>query len=151
MVLQRSLAASLLIIVLSQTISFGGGLLGVCAETASKICRCNHGSKKEVHSNKEDELFKTNQQSKKWKPKSATETLVNKNCHTADLNETHVCSCKKKKSSLARLSIYYQTWIAEFSFTSLFIHTLGQFSLPVSSALVSEEWCWKLIKPPRNT
>jgi hypothetical protein len=151
MYFRRSLAATLLIIVMSQTILLGGGLLGACAEAASRICHCNHGSKKEIHSHKEDSLFKNELKTKKLVVSTQDKTQTKLNCHTAEAGVAHMCSCKKKKSSLARLSIYYQTWISDFSFSSLRIFITDEFFKPSSFDLVQDEWNWKIIKPPRTT
>lgn len=151
MYFRRSLAAFLLIIVFTQTIFLGGGLLGACAEDASKICHCNHGSKKEIHSNSEDALFKTHKKSKKISTLVSGKLDSKLNCHTSDSRVPHTCSCKKKKSSIARLSIYYQTWISDFSLTSISIFTFHEFSKPTSFDFLQDEWEWKIIKPPRYT
>jgi hypothetical protein len=149
----RGLAGSLLIILFSQTILLGGGLLGACAEDASKICRCNHGSKKEKHSHKDDNLFQVSK-GKKGLALSDSPTTKNRtalNCHTVTSNEEHICSCKKSKSSLARLSIYYQTWISASSVSSLIVMIADEFTISNCLDKKLDEWDWNLIKPPRLT
>lgn len=147
----RSFAACLLVILVSQTIFLGGGLLGACAEAASRVCHCNHGSKKEVHANSEDGLFKTNQRFKKTKSLASDPVVLKENCHTADPNVAHTCSCKKKKSSLARLSIYYQAWISNFSQNDFAVIPSFPFPIPLSMDCIQDEWGRKLLKPPRLT
>ncbi|WP_210412786.1 LIC_11090 family protein [Leptospira ognonensis] len=148
---RRSFSAGLLVILLSQAIFLGGGLLGACAEAASKICHCNHGSKKEIHANTEDGLFKTHQKIKKTMSLASDQSLLKENCHSAEPNVAHTCSCKKKKSSLARLSIYYQAWISNFSQSTFAFILSFQFSIPSSMICIQDEWGRKLLKPPRFT
>ncbi len=150
MAFHRSLSAFLLPILFAQTIFLGSGLLGVCAEDASKICSCNHGSKLEKHANAEDKLFKKQK-------KMGTLLLATKedhesaelNCHTAAHGEVHICSCKKKKSSLARLSIYHQVWHPS-AHTHVFIpHLFEETSTPKFTDMTRDGWDLLLIKPPK--
>ncbi len=150
--LSKGLSAFLLLILLSQSLFLGSGLLGVCLENQSKICKCNHGSRKEVHSShKDDSLFSAKQ--KRIPTKSASnssyEEEISANCHTAKAGEQHTCSCKKKKDSLARLSIYHQVWISCFySHLSLDISDWEKVS-PFAAGSLADGWNGKLIKPPR--
>jgi len=150
MAFQRSFSAFLLIILFCQTIFLGSGLLGICAEDASKICTCNHGSKKEKHAHPDDQKFKIPKKTKLISKSSNNETEILPNCHSAESGEKHICACKKKKSSLARLSIYHQVWKSEVP-NSLVQIVLNKENISLKvNAHIQNGWGLLLIKPPKS-
>jgi hypothetical protein len=150
MLVRRTFSGFLLLVILFQAISLGSGLLGACAENATMICHCNHGSSKEKHASKEDTLFKSSKTTRKNAHLLAhTSEKLEKNCHSSKSGEAHLCSCKKKKSSLAKLSIYHQVWLNANLNSLLVISHNSEFQCLALAAMRSDGWNWKLIKPPR--
>ncbi|TGK81546.1 hypothetical protein EHQ24_09560 [Leptospira noumeaensis] len=114
MLCKRWIAGSLALFLCTQFLFLGSGLLGYCVESASKICQCNHGSKKEKHGNVEDKLFsedKANSLSLVSSHDHGTspEETLKPSCHDAKSGETHLCSCKKQKKDALNLRTHHQT------------------------------------------
>ncbi|PJZ69076.1 hypothetical protein CH373_17525 [Leptospira perolatii] len=63
----------------------------------SKICTCNHGSKKESHtSNSEDSIFKNRLKPDKSEAISPSASAKLPDCHSVkDTQAVHACACKK--------------------------------------------------------
>ncbi|MBE7412386.1 MAG: hypothetical protein L6Q54_14845 [Leptospiraceae bacterium] len=85
----------------------------------SQICECNHSSDKEIHnsvsSSPEDLIFQS-----KTEKLQIEENKEFPNCHSAKNNETHKCSCTKKKhssNSIQSQSMNPNFLIFAFSFT----------------------------------
>ncbi len=143
----------LAIVFLVQSVFLGSGLLGFCLESASKICKCNHGSKKEVHKNGEDELFAEGSRgieshANKENHEKSSET-VKPSCHDAKAGETHLCSCKKNKKEASNLRAHHQVLVSVQG--SFFIGSVAEiFSIFLPSEnLLLEGYSLSLLKPPR--
>ncbi|MCZ8342682.1 MAG: hypothetical protein O9301_06600 [Leptospira sp.] len=143
----------LAIVFLVQSVFLGSGLLGFCLESASKICKCNHGSKKEVHKNAEDELFAEGSRgieshANKENHEKSSET-VKPSCHDAKAGETHLCSCKKNKKEASNLRAHHQVLVS-FS-TSFFLKSCIEIvsNYLSSQNLILEGFSLSLLKPPR--
>ncbi|EKO76529.1 MULTISPECIES: LIC_11090 family protein [Leptospira] len=107
--MKYSLSILLSASVLFQTIVFSSGLFGCILVEKAKICECNHGSKLQKHSNKEDKNFSK-------KVRSENRAVVSKklpNCHSAKSGEVHACSCKKTENKLSQLSAFYSTLFSQ--------------------------------------
>lgn len=114
MLCKRWIAGSLALFLCTQFLFLGSGLLGYCVESASKICQCNHGSKKEKHGNAEDKLFSEDQKTSNslvstHDHQSSSDTAVKPSCHDAKSGEAHLCSCKKQKKDAQSLRTHHQT------------------------------------------
>lgn len=114
MLLKRWIAGSLAIFLCTQFLFLGSGLLGYCLESNSKICQCNHGSKKEKHGNAEDQLFSEDREtsvtlSHSHESENTSEVALKPSCHDAKSGEAHLCSCKKQKKDALSLRTHHQT------------------------------------------
>ncbi|MCW7491209.1 hypothetical protein ND861_00940 [Leptospira sp. 2 VSF19] len=83
-------------------------------ESASKICQCNHGSKKEKHGNTEDQLFSEDREetivvTSSHDHQNKSEESIKPSCHDAKSGEAHLCSCKKQKKDAVSLRTHHQT------------------------------------------
>lgn len=114
MFFRRWIAGSLALFLCTQFLFLGSGLLGYCVESASKICQCNHGSKKEKHGNAEDNLFSEDRESSTSLVSShdhgnSSKETLKPSCHDAKSGEAHLCSCKKQKKDALNLRTHHQT------------------------------------------
>lgn len=151
---KRWIAGSLALFLCTQFLFLGSGLLGYCLESNSKICHCNHGSKKEKHGNAEDKLFsegKTESLSSAHVDNHQTtkELALKPNCHEAKDGEVHLCSCKKKKKDALSLRSHHQTMDRPnlaFGFTvpSVIFYTINE-----SSSTLEDGRIPTLLRPPR--
>lgn len=82
----------------SKVLFLESGLFAYSIYAESSICKCNHSSKKEIHSAKsardEEALFAT---AITHLEEAALKDLPN--CYSAKKKEVHKCSCSKKKNS----------------------------------------------------
>lgn len=114
MLYKRWIAGSLALFLCTQFLFLGSGLLGYCVESASKICQCNHGSKKEKHGNSEDQLFSEDRETSvavtsSHEHENSSEETLKPSCHDAKSGEAHLCSCKKQKKDAVSLRMHHQT------------------------------------------
>ncbi|EMN02347.1 LIC_11090 family protein [Leptospira noguchii] len=101
-----SISTFLSISVLFQSLVFSSGLFGCILSEKAKICECNHGSKIQKHTNKEDVLF-----SKKIRSFNRSTTSKKlPDCHSAQSGEAHSCACKKAENKLSQLGAFYSTF-----------------------------------------
>ncbi|MCU0824129.1 MAG: hypothetical protein MUF77_05755 [Leptospira sp.] len=144
----------LAIVFLTQSVFLGSGLLGFCLESASKICTCNHGSKKEVHKNSEDALFAEGSKGSEAQDHSnhneeKQSQTVKPTCHDAKAGETHLCSCKKSKKEASNLRAHHQVLVSDrASFILKSSIEIISYFLP-SENLTLEGFSLSLLKPPR--
>ncbi|MGJ4731538.1 LIC_11090 family protein [Leptospira levettii] len=156
MVSIRWISGLLTLVLTTQFFFLGSGLLGYCLESNSKICKCNHGSKKEKHSNSEDQLFLDKQSvnlSASYDPNhSHTKELALKpNCHDAKNGEAHLCSCEKKKKDAMSLRMHHQT-MDRLNFTFvLTVPILFSYLVFESPSTLEDGKIPTLLRPPRNT
>jgi len=151
------------ILFLAQSLVFPSGLLGCVMESASKICTCNHGSKREVHANPEDSQFQNTAPPKrthKYKSHGKKEGQKHShsggssthlaNCHTAEPGEIHKCSCSKKKESALELRTFHQEWIsvAHSSFPPFEIRVLSSWNI-FSQGGILPGYSLSLLRPPK--
>lgn len=151
----RTISTTLMVVFLTQSVFLGSGLLGFCLESASKICKCNHGSKKEIHKNSEDELFteasgQTDASNSKTKKEKTSSHTVKASCHDAKAGEAHLCSCKKNKKEASNLRNHHQVLVSIDGF-----HFFESPSEIISSSIASENrtldgFSFSLLKPPRS-
>lgn len=111
---KRWIAGSLALFLCTQFLFLGSGLLGYCLESNSKICYCNHGSKKEKHGNAEDRIFVEGHgtsvtSADSFDHQTTKELALKPNCDEAKDGEAHLCSCKKKKKDALSLRSHHQT------------------------------------------
>lgn len=154
MVSIRWISGLLTLVLTTQFFFLGSGLLGYCLESNSKICKCNHGSKKEKHSNSEDQLFLDKQSvnlSASYDPNhSHTKELALKpNCHDAKNGEAHLCSCEKKKKDAMSLRMHHQTMDRpNFTFV-LTVPILFSYLVFESPSTLEDGKKTILLRPPR--
>ncbi|UOG47861.1 LIC_11090 family protein [Leptospira noguchii] len=104
-----SISIFLSVSVLFQSLVFSSGLFGCILSEKAKICECNHGSKIQKHTNKEDVFF-----SKKIRSfNRSTTSKTFPNCHSAQSGEAHSCACKKSENKLSQLSAFYSTFFSQ--------------------------------------
>lgn len=109
--------------ILSQSLIYDSGLCYM--RNYRQICKCNHNSKKEIHSN-----------------------LAKSDCHNAK-QVTHICSCKKNKNPNELSNIIKQTFFLSRIQNTLSIH-LTSYILPTSNFISNlKGYRLILIKPPR--
>lgn len=60
----------------------------------SRICNCNHNSKRDIHASAEDDFFRNI----RLVNTSFTEKTNRPNCHSHPESPVHECACKKEKS-----------------------------------------------------
>lgn len=151
MVFRFGISLGLLLLLGTQFLFLGSGLLGYCLESQAKICTCNHGSKQEKHQNAEDKLFARDLSPTHTEDEQETrEKTLKPNCHSAKAGESHLCSCKKSKKEALSLRNHHQTlsmgevmvWVRPepiilFSFTFPFLESGAEFPL-------------RLLRPPRT-
>ncbi|TGL84859.1 hypothetical protein EHQ68_18610 [Leptospira congkakensis] len=154
MLCKRWIAGSLALFLCTQFLFLGSGLLGYCVESASKICQCNHGSKKEKHGNAEDKLFSDDRVTSislthSHEHQKGSEETLKPSCHDAKSGEAHLCSCKKQKKDALTLRSHHQT-MDKPSLTfgletpSVFSYTINE---PASTLLDGR--VPSLLRPPR--
>lgn len=151
---KRWIAGSLALFLCTQFLFLGSGLLGYCLESNSKICHCNHGSKKEKHANAEDELFSegngTSVTSADSNDHQTTKELALKpSCHDAKDGEVHLCSCKRKKRIALSLRSHHQTMDRPnlafgFAAPSVIFYTINE-----SPSTLEDGRILTLLRPPR--
>ncbi|MCW7507008.1 hypothetical protein ND816_04130 [Leptospira levettii] len=156
MVSIRWISGLLTLVLTTQFFFLGSGLLGYCLESNSKICKCNHGSKKEKHSNSEDQLFLDKQSvnlSASYDPNhSHTKELALKpNCHDAKNGEAHLCSCEKKKKDAMSLRMHHQTMDRPNFTFGLMVPILFSYLVFESPSTLEDGKKTILLRPPRNT
>ncbi|WP_244932676.1 LIC_11090 family protein [Leptospira yanagawae] len=140
----------------TQFFFLGSGLLGYCLETNSKICKCNHGSKKEKHTNSEDQLFSESQNikitSSEEKNHAHTKELALKpSCHDAKEGEAHLCSCKKKKKDAMSLRTHHQTMDQPNLTFGIAVPILFFYTIYESPSTLEDGNLPTLLRPPRIT
>jgi hypothetical protein len=91
----KKFVSSLLVLVTTFTsILLNESLLSYHQVTSSLLCKCNHTSKNEIHSN--SVLLDEHKHFIPVSPELPS-------CHTPKKGETHLCSCKKSADSLANI------------------------------------------------
>ncbi|AOP34578.1 hypothetical protein A0128_12385 [Leptospira tipperaryensis] len=134
------------ITILFQAVVFSSGLFGCVLAEQAKICECNHGSRVQKHSNKEDDRF-----SKVVRSKSETSHVSKKlpDCHSAKSGETHACACKKSENKASQLSAFHSVlfnpatfWIVEPVSDLLEIIVFKDLNTGIHSS-------FSLLKPPQ--
>ncbi|EOQ89315.1 hypothetical protein LEP1GSC202_0757 [Leptospira yanagawae serovar Saopaulo str. Sao Paulo = ATCC 700523] len=156
MVSFRWIAGLLTLVLTTQFFFLGSGLLGYCLETNSKICKCNHGSKKEKHTNSEDQLFSESQNikitSSEEKNHAHTKELALKpSCHDAKDGEAHLCSCKKKKKDAMSLRTHHQTMDQPNLTFGIAVPILYFYKIYESPSTLEDGNLPTLLRPPRIT
>ncbi|MDF3818604.1 hypothetical protein P3G55_01760 [Leptospira sp. 96542] len=157
MAVHRLVTGILAFSILTQTLFLGSGLLGFCLESASKICQCNHGSKKETHASAEDKHFASvgigsgsgigsaDHHADHEIPKT-----IKPSCHDAKEGEAHLCSCKKKKKEASNLRPHHQTFErVQFVSSTPAKQNLVSFIPSEPSMRLTDGNPFYLIKPPR--
>ncbi|KPA27653.1 Uncharacterized protein AMR48_1924 [Leptospira interrogans] len=91
-----SVSIFLSVSILFQTLVFSSGLFGCFLSEQYKLCECNHSSKIQKHTNKEDVLF--SQKIRSFNRSTTSKKLPD--CHSAQSGEAHSCSCKKSENKL---------------------------------------------------
>lgn len=144
--MKRLLSVYLSIAILFQAVVFSSGLFGCVLAEQARICECNHGSRTQKHSDKEDDRF-----SKVVRSSSETSHDSKKlpDCHSAQSGETHTCACKKSENKMSQLSAFFSVlfntktlWIAEPVSDLLEIITFKDLNTGIHSS-------FPLIKPPQ--
>ncbi|MBL0955066.1 MAG: hypothetical protein IBJ01_09895 [Leptospira sp.] len=154
MVSFRWIAGFLTLVLTTQFFFLGSGLLGFCLESNSKICKCNHGSKKEKHTNSEDQLFQEKQSGKistsdETNHSHTKELALKPSCHDAKAGEAHLCSCKKKKKDAMSLRMHHQTLDRpDFTF-GLTVPILFSYLVFESPSTLEDGKLPTLLRPPR--
>jgi hypothetical protein len=156
MVSFRWIAGLLTLVLTTQFFFLGSGLLGYCLESNSKICKCNHGSKKEKHHNPEDKLFGEKPNSKlsatdETNHAHTKELALKPNCHDAKEGEAHLCSCKKNKKDAMSLRIHHQTMDKPSISFGFAIPTLFFYTIEESPSTLKEGKILTILRPPRTT
>lgn len=131
--------------ILFQALVFSSGLFGCILAEKAKICECNHGSKKQKHSDDEDKRFSK-------KARSGGETDVSAalpNCHSAKSGETHACSCKKTENKLSQLSAFYSALFSPVQFSGLKHKTEVSHIINLEYSDLGIHSPFSLLKPPR--
>jgi hypothetical protein len=92
--MKKFLAGILIIILFSTSSLLSEGYLCFQNLQALKLCKCNHSSEKELHSNTNDVLL----------PEHTTTFKSNEGlpkCHDSSrISSPHICSCKKSEATL---------------------------------------------------
>lgn len=154
MFLKRWIAGSLALFLCTQFLFLGSGLLGYCLESNSKICQCNHGSKKEKHGNAEDQLFSEDRESSTSLVSShdhgnSSEETLKPSCHDAKSGEAHLCSCKKQKKDALNLRTHHQA-MDRPSFAFGFLSpSVSFYTMIESSSILLDGRIPFLLRPPR--
>lgn len=151
---KRWIAGSLALFLCTQFLFLGSGLLGYCLESNSKICHCNHGSKKEKHGNAEDKIFAEGNATSvtsadSFDHQTTKELALKPNCHEAKDGEAHLCSCKKKKKDALSLRSHHQTMDRPnlafgFAVPSVIFYTIYE-----SPSTLEDGRIPTLLRPPR--
>ncbi|XDD46150.1 hypothetical protein AB3N60_15770 [Leptospira sp. WS39.C2] len=144
------------LVLTTQFFFLGSGLLGYCLESNSKICKCNHGSKKEKHSNSEDQLFLEKQSGKisasdETNHSHSKEIALKPSCHDAKDGEAHLCSCKKKKKEAMSLRMHHQTMDRPNFTFGLSLPILFSYTIYESPSTLEDGKILTLLRPPRNS
>ncbi|XDD42466.1 hypothetical protein AB3N58_14380 [Leptospira sp. WS60.C2] len=152
----RWIAGLLTLVLTTQFFFLGSGLLGYCLESNSKLCKCNHGSKKEKHGNAEDKLFQDTQnvelKDSEDSSHSVTKELALKpSCHDAKAGEAHLCSCKKSKKDAMSLRMHHQTMDRPNVTFGILVPTFYSYSIFESPSTLMDGKIPTLLRPPRNT
>ncbi|MDX1960299.1 MAG: hypothetical protein SFU98_17145 [Leptospiraceae bacterium] len=87
-----------LFLILFTTTFLDSGVACLESLNASLICKCNHGSRAEIH---QDDLLLS-------KHKEVQANLPD--CHKAKKGAAHVCACKKTSDSLSKLFLQKPTF-----------------------------------------
>ncbi|TGL51516.1 hypothetical protein EHQ59_11540 [Leptospira kemamanensis] len=154
MVSFRWIAGLLTLVLTTQFFFLGSGLLGYCLESNSKICKCNHGSKKEKHANSEDQLFQEKQSTKistsdNTNHSHTKEIALKPSCHDAKAGEAHLCSCKKKKKDATSLRMHHQTMDRPSFTLGLSIPMMFSYTIYESPSTLEDGKIPTLLRPPR--
>jgi len=136
-------------ILLFQAVFLNSGLFGYCLENGSKICECNHGSRKEIHKNVEDEMFGLEKVAVSSHEEHKHSAKVLPSCHSAKSGETHLCSCKKSKSQASSLRHFHQTWNYETNITTVCLQYDVLFSILILSEIPKEGFDPSPFFPPK--
>ncbi|EKR54004.1 LIC_11090 family protein [Leptospira interrogans] len=140
-----SVSIFLSVSILFQTLVFSSGLFGCFLSEQYKLCECNHSSKIQKHTNKEDVLF--SQKIRSLNRSTTSKTFPN--CHSAQSGEAHSCSCKKSENKLSQLGVFYSTFFSQKQ-TSYIRHDLDIIQIITleysNSGIFSFSF---LLKPPR--
>lgn len=152
----RWIAGLLTLVLTTQFFFLGSGLLGYCLESNSKICKCNHGSKKEKHISTEDNLFSKSQNSKITSSNEEThahtkELALKPSCHDAKDGEAHLCSCKKKKKDAMSLRMHHQTMDKPRIGLGIEVPVLFSYTIYESPSTLEDGNLPTLLRPPRIT
>lgn len=154
MLFRRWIAGSLALFLCTQFLFLGSGLLGYCVESASKICQCNHGSKKEKHGNTEDQLFSEDKETSvavtsSHDHQSSTHETLKPSCHDAKAGEAHLCSCKKQKKDAVSLRMHHQT-MDRPSLTNILVPSSDIiYTMTESPSTLLDGKILTLLRPPR--
>jgi hypothetical protein len=127
----------LMVLIQLSTCSYISSLNFQKSKGLSKICNCNHSSKKEIHS----KLDLDHLESEPAKPIT---------CHTAKKGQSHSCSCPIKKDSENAGKSFPSVQLGFVSSGRLipnFSFTINQF---INSSLKLDGYKLLLIKPPSN-
>nr|WP_208861365.1 hypothetical protein [Leptospira brenneri] len=155
MLCKRWIAGSLALFLCTQFLFLGSGLLGFCVESASKICQCNHGSKKEKHGNAEDQLFSEDKESSvsltsSHDHRNQSEETLKPSCHDAKSGEVHLCSCKKQKKDALSLRSHHQTMDKPNLTFGLVTPVLFSYTIYESTSTLLDGQVPSLLRPPRT-
>ncbi|TGM00598.1 hypothetical protein EHQ76_11735 [Leptospira barantonii] len=139
------LSSFLSVSILFQALVFSSGLFGCVLAEKAKICECNHGSKKQKHSNEEDKRF--SKKSRSGEEVYSSNALPN--CHSAKSGETHACACKKTENKVSKLSAFYSALFSPVQLSDLNHETnvIHIISLEYSDSGIHS--FFSLLKPPR--
>lgn len=154
MFLKRWIAGSLALFLCTQFLFLGSGLLGYCVESASKICQCNHGSKKEKHGNAEDQLFSEDRGTtvtlaSSQNHQNPEEETMKPSCHDSKSGEAHLCSCKKQKKDALSLRTHHQTMDRPNLEMKLVTSSVIIYIMTESPSTLQDGRIPSLLRPPR--
>ena len=129
--MKKILAGILIIILFSTSSLLSEGYLCIQNLQALKLCKCNHSSEKELHSNTNDILLPEHTSSFK-----SNEGLPK--CHDSSrMSSPHICSCKKSEATLetfllqkSTLSIILAVQIPFYIETVIIFNRVISFTLP---------------------
>lgn len=133
-----------LIITIFTTILLNDGLLSLQQVKSSRVCKCNHSSNREVHSDR-SLLFEEHSDISVVSDKLPT-------CHTQKKGEPHLCSCKKSSDTLETIffqkSPIIQNKIEIYSFLP---NHKEYYSIPFDRLILPAGFNFLITPPPKPT
>ncbi|BDA80348.1 hypothetical protein LPTSP3_g32780 [Leptospira kobayashii] len=150
MLFRAQLSLLIAAILLFQAVFLNSGLFGYCLEDGAKICECNHGSRKELHKNPEDEMFSKERVTVSSHDDHKHGAKILPSCHSAKSGETHLCSCKKNKSQASSLRNFHQTWNHQTNSSEVSVQYDILFSVMILSEIPKEGFDPSPFFPPKT-